>query len=135
MHEDYSREHEIGPGTDRSFGLTIAVALAAIAALPLFRHQPFRIGWLAAAVMLAVIALTRPFMLRPLNRLWFRLGLVLNRITSPVLLAAVFYLAVVPTGLMMRAAGKDPMRRRRNPQATTYWISRSTQRSSMTQQF
>ena len=89
MHEDYRREHEIGPGPDRSFGLTIAVALAAIAFVPVYRHRPPRLGSLAAAVMFAVVALTRPSILRPLNRLWFKLGLVLNRITSPVLLAAV----------------------------------------------
>jgi saxitoxin biosynthesis operon SxtJ-like protein len=135
MHEDYSREHEVRLGSDRSFGFTIAAALAVIGALPMYRHHPPRVGLLVASIVLACVAFAKPSLLHGLNRLWSRLGLALNRVTSPVLLAIVYCLAVVPTGLAMRLAGKDPMRRRRNSTARSYWIARESPPTSMTQQF
>ena len=65
-------------------------------------------------------------------------GSLLHRGTSPLVVAVVFFVAVVPTGLIMRACGKDPLRRRRAPGAPTYWISRvppGPAPESMTQQF
>jgi hypothetical protein len=135
MHEDYAREHEVRLSSDRSFGITIAIALAIIGALPLYRHRPPRLLPLVVAVIFAAVAVARPSALRSLNRWWSKLGLALNRVTSPVLLAAVYALAVVPTGVLMRLARKDPMRRTRNSAAPTYWITRESQPTSMTQQF
>ena len=62
--------------------------------------------------------------LRPLNRLWLRFGLLLAAVVSPIVLALLFYLTIAPIGFMMRLAGKDPMRSRRDPNATSYWIRR-----------
>ncbi len=77
-------------------------------------------------------------MLSPLNRLWMCFGRRLYVIANPVILAILFYGAVVPVGLLMRAFAKDPLRRRFNPQATSYWIERSSRvdrTASMKNQF
>ena len=113
----------------------MAVALGLVSLLPLWNGAPPRWWLLAIAAAFAAAAVVRPCALEPLNALWTRLGLLLNRVTSPVLLGAVFYLAVLPTGLFMRARGRDPMRRKRDPEAGSYWISRGPDRSSMTRQF
>ena len=60
----------------------------------------------------------------PATRLWHRFGLLLNRLVSPLALALVFYLTVTPTGLIMRALGKDPLRLKRDRDAASYWIMR-----------
>jgi hypothetical protein len=70
-----------------------------------------------------------------LNQAWTAFGRQLNGITSPMLLAAVYSMAITPTAWLMRAMGKDPMRRRRDPGAPSYWIPRSGGPASMTRQF
>lgn len=122
-------------GSDRAFGWVMAAALAIIAAAPLRHGLPMRTWAVVAAAGFAAAAAIRPRVLRPLNRVWTRFGLLLNRVTSPVLLAVVYYAAVVPTGLVMRALGRDPMRRAREPGAGSYWIRRQNPPGPMTRQF
>ena len=63
-------------------------------------------------------------MVSRLNRLWMRLGLLLGRVVSPVAIGVVYYVSVVPTGLLMRALGKDPLRLKFDREAVSYWIKR-----------
>jgi hypothetical protein len=113
----------------------MGAAFAVVALLPLRHGLPLRWWALTAAAILALMAMAAPHLLHPLNVIWTRFGLALNTITSPLLLAIVYFGAVVPTGGLMRAFGRDPMRRRRAPEATTYWIRRDAQPGPMTRQF
>ena len=135
MHEDFRREHGVRIGSDRSFGLTVGAAFLVLGLLPLVRHRSPRVLPLAVAGVLLLLAIVSPAALKPLNRGWSKLGLLLNRVTSPVLMAAVYFLAVVPMGLIMRALGRDLLRLRRDPQRTSYWIERTSPPGSMRQQF
>lgn len=125
LHEDLTREDEVTGSSERSFGITCAVVFAIIAAIRFWHGSGSAIYWLiAAAVMLGLAYLwTAP--LRPLNRLWFRLALVLYKVVNPIMMGLLFYSTVVPTGLLMRACGKDPLRLRRDAQAQSYWIVRT----------
>jgi hypothetical protein len=136
VHEDLSRRHEVTPASDRSFGFVMATAMGLFSLVPLWSGAA-PVWWLlGVAAAFAAAATVRPRVLRPLNAAWMKLGLLLNRVTNPILLAAVFYLAVLPTGLFMRATGRDPLRRKRDPRAASYWIPREPgQSSSMTRQF
>lgn len=113
----------------------MAAALSLLALVPLIDGgRPT--GWLlGVAAVFAGLAAASPRALRPLNIAWTRLGLLIGRVTNPVLLAIVFYGAVVPTGLIMRAVGRDPMRRKRDPRAASYWIPRDSGQTPMTRQF
>ena len=83
-----------------------------------------RLWALIAALVFLGAAIVIPRALAPLNRLWLRFGELLNRITSPIALAILFYGVVMPTGIAMRLFGKDPLRLRRDAQARSYWIDR-----------
>ena len=83
------------------------------------RGHSFGIG----SVFLAV-ALLRPNVLSPLNRLWIKLGVLMAIIMSPIVLGLLFFLVVTPVGLLMRATGKDPLRLRQDPRVGSYWIVR-----------
>ena len=110
--------------SNRSFGFVFSVLFAFLGLGPLVRGRPVR-GWalvVAAAFLLAALALPR--MLAPLNRLWLRFGLVLHACISPVIMGLVFYTTVTPIGLARRLLGKDPLRRRFDRDAVTYWIER-----------
>jgi hypothetical protein len=124
MHEDFKREVELSGPSDRSFGITFAVAFAVIGVLPSLRHGSVR--WWALAVSSAFLAVSvvAPSVLHQPNRWWMKLAAVLNRVMSPVVMAVVFYLAVLPVALILRMLGKDPMRVRFDRAATSYWIPR-----------
>ena len=65
-----------------------------------------------------------PATLKPLNRMWFKFGLLLHKVVNPIVMALVFFGTVLPTGLIMRALGKDPLRLKWQPDANSYWIER-----------
>jgi hypothetical protein len=110
--------------TERGFGLTFAAIGFAVGVAKLWQNHPIGWLWLAGAGALLATALMRPRILAPLNRLWGRLALLLHRFVTPVVMLMVFVATVVPMGMIMRAFGKDPLRLRLDPAATTYWIDR-----------
>src|SRR5262245_34581576 len=93
--------------SDRGFGLVFATVFALVGAWPLIHWQAPRWWALLIAAGFAVVALVQPRILHPLNRLWLALGRLLHRIVSPLVMGAVFFLVVTPTGWIMRLAGKD----------------------------
>ena len=117
--------------------IRLAAVFAIIGLYPLLRGD---VRWwaLVVAALFLLVALVRPETLHPLNRLWFRFGLLLNRIVSPIIMGLVFVLAVVPTGLIMRLRNRDLLRQRFDPDARSYWIEVDEDlraKSSMRNQF
>jgi hypothetical protein len=138
MHEDFSRRHEVASSSHRSFGCVIAACFVLLAFGPIVRGHAARPWPLAPAAVFALVALARPAVLRPLNRIWTQLGLLLNRVTSPVILGLIFFLVVTPLGWLMRRIGKDSLKLRSDPAARSYWIPRTPagrSPASMTRQF
>ena len=124
-HERLAGAETVKASSDRGFGLVFAAVFAVVGLLPYLHGNPVRWWALVAAGEILVVALAGPILLAPANRVWTRLGLVLHRIVNPVVMAAVFYGAVTPTALVMRACGKDPLRRRFDRGAQSYWIVRA----------
>jgi hypothetical protein len=124
VHENYDREAPVEGSSDRSFGLVFAGFFAVVGGVQLWSQAEAWIWWFGVAGLFLAIAWLRPGLLAPLNRLWTRLGLLLFRVVNPIVMAILFYLVVVPVGLTMRLSGKDPMNRRHDSTARTYWISR-----------
>lgn len=118
--------HEGEPerGSDRAAGFVFS-ALFLLAGLwpALWGGRP-RTWALAAAVAFAVVAAAAPGRLALLARAWYRLGLLLHRIVSPVVLALVYFLAVTPTGLLLRLFRRDILALARDPEADSYWVAR-----------
>jgi hypothetical protein len=110
-------------------------ALTVLAIAPARHHLPVRWWALGAAGVIACVAVVHPALLHLPNRAWTRLALLLNRVTSPVLLAMVYVAGIVPTGLLMQRFGRDPMRRARDRRAASYWIRRPPEGGDMTRQF
>ena len=111
--------------SERSFGLLFAAVFAGFAGWAWYAGRAtFAAGLAAAAVAFLVLALAAPRTLALPNRLWFRVGLALNAVVSPIVLGAMFVLMFVPVALAMRVAGRDPLKRRYDPAAPTYWVDR-----------
>ena len=124
IHETLIRDEDVVGASDRTFGVTLAVIGVAVGALKLWRGHSSGWSWLAAATVPLLLALFWTAALAPFNRLWLRLGLVLYKVVNPIVMALLFFATVVPTGLVMRALGKDPLRLTRNPKSASYWIVR-----------
>jgi len=123
-HEDYSREQALEGSGNRAFGITFAVVFGLIALWPLIRGGTPLWWSIGVAVVFAAIALAKPALLAPLNRQWTKLGILLGRIAAPVALAVLFYGVFTPIGAVMRLAGKDPLRLKRDPRSPSYWLPR-----------
>ena len=123
-HEDLTRKTKVPIGSDRSFGLVFAALFALVGAGPLIHGNDMRPWALGAAIGFLAVALLVPRALRPLNLLWFRFGLALHHVVTPVVMGLLFFLTVTPVGLLMRLSGKDPLRLKRDPAAASYWIHR-----------
>ena len=136
FHESYTGS-DVRPPSERSTGLVFA-ALGAILAIAWRNSPALALAALGIAAMLATISLIAPILLRPLNILWFRFGLLLHRVVNPIVMFAVFAAVFVPAGAIMRLL-RDPLRlRRRSTGTSTYWIERSESGNaagSMTNQF
>lgn len=120
---DFSGNTEIKMGSERSFGLVFAAVFLIVALFPLTRDGSVRIWALAVAGAFALVAFAAPDLLRPLNKLWFRVGLVLNKIVSPIVMGIIFFLTVTPIALITRVRNGDPLKQKLDPDAETYWIA------------
>jgi hypothetical protein len=124
-HEDFSRQEEVKPSSDRGFGLVIAAFFLLMGLWPLVHAEAVRWWALVLAAVFAFLALMWTAALGPLNRLWTKLGVFLYGVVSPLVLGLLFYATVTPIALLMRVVGKDPLRLRRDPDAASYWIERT----------
>jgi hypothetical protein len=138
-HEPIFSSRQVKIGSDRNFGLVFAVVFLIIGLAPPVLHDaPTRWWALAIAVTFGFTAFLAPRFLKPLNKLWFRFGLILQRVVNPVIMGLLYYAAVTPTGLILKARGKDVLGLKWEPEASTYWIVRERRGSldsSMTQQY
>ncbi len=111
--------------SERSFGLLFAAVFAGFAGWAWYTGRTtFAAALGVVAGVFLVLALAAPRALALPNRAWFRVGLALNAVVSPIVLGAMFVLMFVPVALAMRFAGRDPLKRRFDPSAATYWIER-----------
>jgi hypothetical protein len=138
LHESVTPRDKVESGSPRSFGLVFGGFFVVVGLLGWYRAGAPRVWPFALAAAFVVVALVAPRLLAPLNRLWFRFGLALHGVTTPVIMGLVYFGALVPLALVMRALGKRPLQLGRDADAPTYWIARDPPgpaRGSMAKQF
>ena len=111
--------------SERAFGLLFAAASVVGAVLAYYHRAPLAHieYWLAGAAVLAAVSLTVPVVLRPFNIAWYWLGYGLGLVMRPIVLGILFFLIIAPTAMLLRAAGRDELRLRKQ-RAESYWIPR-----------
>ncbi len=123
-HERLVGDAESHGSSDRAFGVILGVVFTLIGLWPLLHGERPRWWSLVVGWTCLLLALVRPQTLSPLNQFWLKVGRLLQRVMTPVVTGLLFYTAVTPTGLLLRLFGKDLLRLRRGPIATSYWIER-----------
>lgn len=124
--------------SDRVFGLVFTAFFAVVALLPLWSGRGPRVWAAVLSGLFFLLALAIPKVLAPLNRAWTLLGMLLHKVTSPIILGILFYLVFTPFGWVLRRTGKDFLRLTTAPDAGSYWIVRQPpgpDAKSMTNQF
>ncbi len=123
--EAADRDGPVKGSSDRGFGIVFTVVFVIIGLFPLLSGEGPRIWALAVAAVFLAATVIHPRVLSPLNRVWTLFGLLLHKVTNPIIMGVVFFIAVTPTALIMKMRGKDPLKRKLDRQAKTYWIDRT----------
>ena len=126
---------EIKSSSNRSFGLVFFVVFLIVALWPLKYEEDIRLWSLILSIIFFILGIFNSKLLTPLNKLWFKFGIFLGVIVSPIIMGMVFFLVVTPTGVLMRILGKDLLKTRKVKNTSTYWIKRDKQISRMRKQF
>ena len=121
--------------SNRSFGFLFFVVFFVISLWPLKSQGDLRLWAFILSLVFLLLGVLNSKSLTPLNKLWFKLGILLGSIVSPIVMGAVFFIVVTPVGLIMRLLGKDLLRINKNKTISTYWINRDKQKKTMKKQF
>ena len=125
---------EIKIGSNRSFGIVFFIVFLLISIYPLINNESIRIWSLIASLIFLFLGIINSNILSPLNKLWFKFGIFLGKIISPIIMGIIFFLVVTPIGLIMRLIGKDVLNLRYN-NFKSYWIEKTGPKSKMKNQF
>tara|TARA_B100001027_G_scaffold7169_1_gene4582 strand:- start:377 stop:760 length:384 start_codon:yes stop_codon:yes gene_type:complete len=121
-------------GSNRSFGIVFFILFLLIALYPTINSEGIRMWSIFVSLIFLVLGLLDSKILTPLNKIWFKFGMLLGRIISPFIMGIIFFLVVTPIGLIMRILGKDLVNLKYNNNKT-YWIEKTGPKSKMKNQF
>ena len=139
-HERLERHEHVKAPSERSFGWTFAAVFLALAAFSYWHRgaAPRFYATLAVSAAFAAVTLVAPRVLKPLNLVWLKFGLVLHKVVNPVIMGLLFYGVFTPMGAVMRAFGADLLRMTRKPASGSHWVVKAEEglaASSMKNQF
>ena len=126
---------EVKLGSNRSFGIVFFIFFIIIGLYPLFNNSEPRIWSLSLALIFLIFGLLNLRILTPLNKIWFKFGIILGKIVSPIIMGIVFFVVVTPIGLIMRIIGKDLLSLKFDKNIKSYWVEKRGPKSKMKNQF
>jgi hypothetical protein len=121
--------------SNRSFGFLFFVVFFVISLWPLKSQGDVRIWVLVLSLIFLILGVLNSRFLTPLNKLWFKFGILLGSIVSPIIMGIVYFAVVTPIGVLMRLLGKDLLRMSKVKNTSTYWIKSNKQKNTMKKQF
>tara|TARA_Y100000996_G_C22328659_1_gene563489 strand:- start:272 stop:655 length:384 start_codon:yes stop_codon:yes gene_type:complete len=125
---------DIKISSNKSFGIVFFIVFLIIAIYPLINSDEIRLWSLCISIIFLVLGLINSKILNPLNKLWFKFGLFLGKIISPLVMGIIFFLVVTPIGLIMRLLNKDLLNLKFS-NTHSYWIEKTEPKSKMNNQF
>jgi hypothetical protein len=124
----------IKTGSDRSFGILFTIIFLIIGLWPLLNNENIKFLPIIISVIFLLLTAIKSKILTPLNKAWIKLGLILGKFFTPIVLGLIFFVTVLPTGIIMRIMGRDILSLKKN-KLKTYWISKVKTQSTMKDQF
>ena len=127
-------KNKIEISSNKSFGIVFFICFLIISLYPLFKDDHIRIWALIIAIIFLILGLLNSSILNPLNKIWFKFGILLGNFTAPIVMGIVFFAIVTPTSLIMRILGKNLLNLKKNNKES-YWVERSSIKNKMKNQF
>ena len=121
-------------GSNRSFGIVFFIVFLIIATYPLINQGEIRIWSLLLSLLFLVLGLIKSKLLNPLNKVWFKFGIFLGKIISPIIMGLIFFLVVTPIAFLMRMLKKDLLNLKFSKN-NSYWVEKTDPKSTMKNQF
>ena len=128
------KNNDIKIGSNKSFGIVFFIVFLIIALYPMLKGQDLRLWSLIISFIFLILGMINSSILTPLNKIWFKFGILLGNIISPIVMAIVFFVVVTPTGIIMKILRKDLIGLKKNNK-NTYWIEKKSKMTSMKNQF
>ena len=125
---------DIKISSNKSFGKVFSILFLIIAIFPLLNNENIRIWSLIVSIIFLILGLLNSKILTPLNKIWFKFGILLGNFVSPIFMGIVFFVVITPISLIMKILGKDLLNLKRDNKKT-YWIERSKIEIRMKNQF
>jgi len=125
---------ELKMSSNKSFGVVFSLFFFIISFYPTLNDEEIKIWSLIICLILLLISFIYPKILTPFNKIWFKFGILLGAIISPIVMGFVFFMVVTPTSLIMKLLGKDLLNLKKNNK-NSYWIENTTIKSKMKNQF
>ena len=120
--------------SNKSFGIVFFVVFLITGLFPLINDQEIKVWSLLASLIFLILGLINSKILTPLNKIWFKFGILLGKIVSPIVMGLIFFLVVTPIAIFMKILKKDLLNLRYNNDKS-YWIEKNEQKSKMKNQF
>ena len=128
------KNSKIKIGSNKSFGIVFFTVFLIIAIWPLFNGYEIRYWSLIISIVFLLLGILNSKILTPLNKIWFKIGILLGNVISPIVMSIIFFLVVTPTSFIMKILGKDLLNLKKNTK-NSYWIKKQNQNSRMKNQF
>ena len=125
---------DIKIGSNRSFGIVFSIVFLLISMYPLINGENLRYWSLIIAFIFLILGFLNSKILTPLNKIWFKFGILLGKIISPFIMGIIFFFVVTPIGFLMRIFKKDLLNLKFNGDKS-YWIEKKESKSKMKKQF
>lgn len=128
-------EKNIQLPSNKNFGIVFFIVFLIIAFYPLLNGNEFKFWSIIVSIIFLFLGLINSKLLTPLNRLWFKFGIFLGKLISPLVMGMIFFLVVTPIAILMRIFRKDLLNLKFNNEIKTYWINKTDPKSKMKNQF
>ena len=128
------KNQKIKIGSNKSFGIVFSIVFLVIAFWPMLNGNEINYWSLAISIVFLILGLINSKILTPLNKIWFKFGILLGNVVGPIVMGIVFFLVVTPTSIIMKILGKDLLHLKKNNN-NSYWIEKNNQKSKMKNQY
>ena len=128
------KNSKIKIGSNKSFGIVFFTVFLIIAIWPLLNGYEIRYWSLIISIVFLLLGILNSKILTPLNKIWFKIGILLGNVISPIVMSIIFFLVVTPTSFIMKILGKDLLNLKKNTK-NSYWIKKQNQNNRMKKQF
>ena len=128
------KNNKIKIGSNKSFGIVFSIVFLVIAFWPMLNGNEINYWSLAISITFLILGWANSKILTPLNKIWFKFGILLGNVVSPIIMGIIFFLIVTPTSIIMKILGKDLLNLKKNNN-NSYWIEKNNQNSKMKNQY